>query len=134
VLDASVAMAWMLPAEVDRDRAAAVMERVVLAGAIVPPLWHIEVGNALIVNERRGRLTPQQVPILLRHLAALPVSIDADMAAWVWTDAVGLARTHGLSLYDATYLELARRTRLPLATFDQRLARAAAAERLDRVG
>jgi predicted nucleic acid-binding protein len=131
VLDASVALAWMLPAEVYRDRAASVIEQVVQAGAVVPPLWFIEVGNAVVVSERRGRLPAPQVPILLRHLAALPIAVDAEMTANAWTDTLAVARTHGLSLYDATYLELARRLHLELATFDAQLERAARAERLE---
>jgi predicted nucleic acid-binding protein len=134
VLDASVALAWALSGEVHQGRAAVVMEQLVLAGAIVPPLWHLEVANALVVNQRRGRLPADRVPLLLRRLAALPIAVDQDMTSHVWTETVTLALAQGLSLYDAAYVELAKRTGLKLATLDERLGRAELAVGVARVG
>ena len=90
-------------------------------------LWHLEVRNALVSAERRGRITARGLSDRLRALRRLPVTTDAapDLDA-----VVALARSHRLSIYDAVYLELARRHRAALATLDAGLAHAAAAEDL----
>ncbi len=110
------------------------MEQLVLAGAIVPPLWHFEVANALVVNQRRGRLPADRVPVLLRRLGALPIAVDQGITARVWSETVALALANGLTVYDAAYVELAKRAGLALATLDERLARAALAEGVARIG
>ena len=123
VLDASVACQWLLDDELDARavRAAACVPE---AGALVPQLWHLEVRNALISAERRGRMTAQGLSDRLRALRRLPVTTDAapDLDA-----VVALARSHRLSMYDAVYLELARRRGAVLATLDAGLAQAATA-------
>ena len=91
--------------------------------AVVPALWTLEVANVLLVAERRDRLTESQASHFLALLAQLPIDIDTtavDAAALV---AVG--RRHMLSGYDASYLALAERLGVPLATCDERLAAAA---------
>lgn len=122
VLDASVACDWLLDDELD-PRAARVAERVSQDGALVPQLWHLEVRNALVTAERRGRLTAQGTVDRLRALRQLPVVTDAepDLDA-----VVALARSHRISIYDAVYLELAQRRRAALATLDAGLVEAAA--------
>ena len=112
VLDASVAASWLLDDEMD-PLAALVSARVVEDGAVVPQLWHVEVRNALIVAERRGRISADGLDERVRALVDLPVSTDTepDLDA-----ALALARAHGLSLYDAIYLELAQRYQTAVAT------------------
>ncbi len=126
VLDASVAGSWLLEDELD-PRAARAAERVPEDGALVPQLWHLDVRNALVSAERRGRITARGLNDRLRALRRLPVTTDAapDLDA-----VVALARSHRLSIYDAVYLELARRHRAALATLDAGLAHAATAEDL----
>ncbi len=126
VLDASVAGSWLLEDELD-PRAARAAERVPEDGALVPQLWHLEVRNALVSAERRGRITARGLNDRLRAMRRLPVATDAapDLDA-----VVALARSHRLSIYDAIYLELARRHRAALATLDAGLAHAATAEDL----
>lgn len=128
VLDASVTLAWAFPGEVRAEQARATLLRVAEDAAVVPVHWRLEVGNGLIIGERRGRIRVQQVDVVWRQLGELPIGIDAETNARAWNDAAALARQHGLTLYDAAYLELAARRGLPLATFDGPLARAAAAE------
>lgn len=128
VLDASVALAWALPAEVRADAARNVLLRIAEEAAVVPAHWRLEVGNGLLMGERRGRLLPGQVDAVWRHMVAMPIEIDQETNARAWSSAAGLARKHGLTLYDAAYLELAARRGLPLATFDAALARAAGVE------
>jgi predicted nucleic acid-binding protein len=128
VLDASVALAWMLPGEVDAAQAGRLIGAVAEAGAIVPGHWRLEVANTLLMAEQRGRVAPEGVAALLSRLAALPITTDPETAARAWDTCPDLVRRHRLSLYDAAYLELARRQGLPLASFDGALLRAAEAE------
>jgi len=97
------------------------------AEALVPRHWHLEVRNALLVAERRGRLSTDDVNQRLGALAALPVHTDDEPRLDV---ALALARAHDLSIYDALYLELAQRQASTLATLDAALAHAAEAEGL----
>lgn len=124
VLDCSVAMNWLMPDE-SSPFADEVLERVALYGATVPPLFKVEVGNALLLAVRRKRITPETRKMAFDRLGALPLKEDLQGVRRVWTDCIDLADRHGLSLYDATYLELAIRLDKPLATLDDRLADAA---------
>jgi predicted nucleic acid-binding protein len=126
VLDCSVTLAWFLAESASRD-AADVLDRVVEGGAVVPLLWPLEVGNVLLVAERRGRIAPGTRLRALRALSELPITCDLETPQYAWTGAMNLAVEHGLTLYDAAYLELAVRRNLPLATFDRALGAAAAA-------
>ena len=126
VLDASIAACWAFDDE-DHPVAALALERVRTDEARVPSLWWFEVRNTLIVNERRGRLTESDTAAFLRGLVRLPVTLDRSPKE---TDVLGLARHHRLTVYDAAYLELARREGAPLATLEAALATSARAERV----
>jgi predicted nucleic acid-binding protein len=128
VLDASVALAVVLE-EAGSDAARNIV-RGAAGGIIVPFLWHIEVGNSLILAQRRRQIQPTDRQSHLADLAALRVAVDDAGPAAIWNHTTTLALRHNLTLYDATYLELAVRRNLPLASFDQALIRAAAAEGL----
>jgi predicted nucleic acid-binding protein len=88
------------------------------------------VHNVLLVLARRGRLDTDGYEAAVSALAALDVELESPSWAQVEHAVTRLARLHGLSIYDAAYLELALRERLPLATFDSDLARAARKEGL----
>ncbi len=122
VVDASIALTWCFEDEVTAETEA-IGTRVDSEGAIVPGLWRLEVANTLLLAERRGRIDRSDVEQRLELLAALPISIDADIRAW--TDTLLLARAERLTLYDAAYLELAIRQDVELATLDRDLRRAA---------
>ena len=124
VLDASVAVAWLLGEE-QEPKASSALARLESSEAVVPSIWHMEVRSALLRAERRQRITANQFDDLLGRLMVLPVSTDEKPNLDV---ATALARRHRLSLYDAVYLELATRTHAEVATLDHALARAAAAE------
>ena len=130
VLDCSVAMTWVFPDEAseatDRLRDSLIDDR-----AFVPSLWPIEVGSVLLAATRRSRISSDEWPHICASLDALPIEIEPVSASRVWGPALTLADQHGLSVYDATYLELALRRRLPLATLDQALATAARAAGVD---
>jgi predicted nucleic acid-binding protein len=126
VLDGSVALVWAFEDETDAY-AEAVADSLVKVKALVPALWPLEIANALLVGERRKRITEAQVGQFLTLLHALPLAVDEETAARAWQETLHFARTHALSVYDATYLELAVRRRLPLATLDDALKTAAGA-------
>ena len=120
VLDCSVTMAWVFPDEAteatDRLREALLETR-----AFVPALWPVETANALLVATRRGRIAQDERPGIHGHLEALPIDIDPISTSRTWGAALDLAQAHGISVYDAMYLELAIRMRTPLATLDKAL-------------
>ncbi len=93
--------------------------------AVVPSRWWVEIRNILVVSERRGRITEPDTAVFLRGLTSLRIRVDREPDEGV---VLRLARTHGLSVYDASYLELALRGAIPLATLDTRLTGAASAE------
>jgi len=123
VLDASVVLAVALQ-ETNRHHAASLLGRVAGDGAIVPNIWHVEVGNALLTAERRLTISAEERDEAIQNLSDPPITVDPE-AARVWRDALSLAQRHRLTLYDATYLELGLRHGLPLATFDSAPRRAA---------
>jgi predicted nucleic acid-binding protein len=126
VLDASVALAWVLPDE-DSPKAAALLPRLIEEAAVVPQLWPLEVANVLLVASRRGRLTLMDAQRVAADLQALPIDVDQETHRRAFGTVLELATRHGLSVYDAAYLELAQRRRLPLATFDALLRAACGA-------
>lgn len=126
VLDASVTIAALLPEE--RTQEARVVLRTALNGVLVPVLWHLEVGNILLRAERRGVIRADERVGHIADLSALPVTVDHEGTGYAWHATTVLALRHRLTLYDAAYLELAVRQRVPLATFDRALERAARAE------
>ena len=124
VLDASVALAWFLDDE-QAPQADDVRARLVQDTAFVPQLWHLEVRNGLIIAERRGRLSATRMNECLEALKWLPIQTDSEV---VLEMVVSLSRMHKLSVYDAVYLELAKRRDAALASLDGALLRAAAKE------
>jgi predicted nucleic acid-binding protein len=130
VLDVSVTISALIE-EYQSDEARGILETIARDGAMVPPLWSLEVGHILLRAERRGLLDAVTRRAHLRHLSRLPIAVDHEMAGHAWHDTMALAERHGLALYDATYLELSLRRGLPLATFDAALRRAATAAGAD---
>ncbi len=126
VLDGSVTMVWGFEDEAD-EYAEAILERMPDLQAHVPSLWPLEVANALLVGERRCRITSAETARFLAILGAFPITVDDQTVAHAWTDTLHLARAHNLSSYDAAYLELAIRLGLPLAALDGKLKTAAGA-------
>ena len=129
VLDASVAVAWCFDDE-STPAAWALLDRLRTVPAHVPALWQLEVGNILLGAERRRRITQARAVLFLGILGELDIRVDPDLAGRAFRDVLPLARAGGLTTYDATYLELAMRLGLPLATKDAALIRAANAVRV----
>jgi predicted nucleic acid-binding protein len=130
VLDASVVACWAFTDE-EHPVADLALERIRTDEAHVPTLWWFEVRNILIVNERRKRVTERDTAAFLRGVARLRVTIDRSPDE---TEVLMLARRHRLSVYDASYLELARRDSIALATLDTALAAAAASGGVSLLG
>jgi len=129
VLDASVAVAWCFDDE-STPAAWALLDRLRTALGHVPVLWALEVGNILLGAERRRRITQARAVAFLGILGELDIRVDPDLPGRAFRDVLPLARERSLTTYDATYLELAMRLDLPLATKDAALARAATALRI----
>ena len=124
VIDASILAAWFLDEKSD-PRVEAAFDTVARVETLAPSLFYYEIRNALLVSERRNRITEAMSAAFLRDLALLPIRFDAS-----GDDAIllTLARKRKLTVYDAAYLELAKREALPLATLDRDLEKAAIAE------
>lgn len=130
VIDASVVANWYFAdersTEGDRILGALNLDRV-----SVPEIWWSEIRNVMLMGERRGRSVREHTELFLQFLSGLPIEVvpRADDAP-----IMELARRRQLSFYDACYVELAQQRALPLATFDQAMARAAAAEGVALIG
>lgn len=123
VLDCSMTMAWIFSGETS-DHASALRESLLQDCAIVPALWPMEVANVLLAATRRGRIRQAEWQELIGYLCLLPITIDGETAEHVFTASLPIAETYRLSVYDAVYLELAKRKNLPLATLDKQLSAA----------
>lgn len=124
VLDASVTLAWAFEDE-GNAYPDFVLEALSEAKACVPTIWPLEVGNALLVAERRRRLNQAATVQFLALLWQLPIIVEPERPERLLGEILSLAREQGLSTYDATYLHLAMRRGVPLATTDELLRKAA---------
>jgi predicted nucleic acid-binding protein len=132
VIDASIAVTWCFAdqATPETDR---LLDQVRDEGAFVPTLWRLELANVLLQAEKRGRIDADDVEKRLSLIAQLPISIDPEANSRAWREVVDLARNEGFTSYDASYLELALRRRIPLMTLDRDLAAAAKRRGVDAV-
>lgn len=121
VIDASIALAWVLPDERE-DIAQVVLDRVLREGAAAPALWGWEVQNALCAAERRKRIDLAGVHEALARLRAIGIVLHPRPPLGREYE---FARKHSLTAYDAAYLDLALRGGMMLATADRALAVAA---------
>lgn len=123
VLDNSVLVAWVMNEE--STYADSVCGALVEAQAVVPSIWPLEFSNVMVMAQRRGRLTEAEMTRIRDFVLGLPIEVVTDFPPRVLTDVLGLARQHELSVYDASYLDLAMREGLALASLDKRLVDAA---------
>ena len=124
VLDASATIPWCFADEAT-EQTEALLDQVRQSGALVPSIWSLEVANVLLGAERRGRMTPTQTGSFFGLLDSLPITVAHIEHGDQVVAVLGLGRAHGLSSYDASYLQLAVARGLPLATLDRRLREAA---------
>jgi predicted nucleic acid-binding protein len=124
VVDCSIAMAWLFHDE-GTPKTAALLNRLSTETALVPAWWYIEITNVLAMAERKGRITPAQSDAFIADLSKLGIERDEEGPDRAFTHLLALCRTHRLTSYDALYLDLAIRRRLPLATLDDDLRKTA---------
>ena len=123
VADASVTVAWFIRGQAT-DHTDRLLDRAMRETVHVPALWMPEFVNALITLERRRRLPTAEVDVALQAVADLDIVAERDIGGPAAL--AGLARGYTLTAYDATYLSLALRLKLPLACKDSSLRAAAA--------
>lgn len=124
VIDAASVLSWCFEDE-DGALSDALIERVAAEGAVVPGSWSLDLANGLVMAERRNRISRADSMAFIAMIEELPIVMDGATGARALRDIAGLAREYGLTAYDAAYLELAMRLRLPLVTSDPQLDDAA---------
>ena len=124
VIDASVAISWLF-ADEQTLLSMNLLQQVSGTGAIVPSLWRLEIASALQTGIKRKRIDAPYRDAAIQKLLSLPIETDPDTNDYAWTSTLRLADIHQITVYDASYLELALRRGLPLARRDDQLAAAA---------
>ncbi len=126
-------MAWCF-----QDEATPVTERLLdrmgTEAAAVPDWWHLEIANALVLAERKNRISPAQVAEFISLIERFDLDVDHEGPGRAFSHLLPLCRAHGLTSYDAVYLELALRLRLPLCSLDRGLCAAARAVGVEVLG
>jgi predicted nucleic acid-binding protein len=120
VVDNSVVMAWCFEDETS-SYSDAVLDCLAEATAFVPAIWPLEVGNVLLVAERNHRLSEADSARFIALLSELPIEVEQESPDRMIKEIWALARKHHLSTYDASYLDLAMRKGLSIATRDKNL-------------
>jgi predicted nucleic acid-binding protein len=124
VLDCSVTMAWCFEDE-STSYTDSILEKFTNAEAIVPTIWPLEVANVLLLSKKKGRITEVHSANFIDALLALPITVDPSTSTKAMRSIFLIANKSELTIYDAAYLELAIREKIPLLTFDKKLALAA---------
>ena len=133
IIDCSITMAWCFGDEAT-DETTRIQERLINESALVPALWFLEVTNVLAMAEKRQRISAADATQFVQLLGTLDIQVDDEAAARAFDHLLPLCRTHGLTSYDAAYLDLALRKQLPLATLDEELRPVAATMGLALLG
>ena len=120
MVDASLTLSWCFADEAT-PYSRAVLAALETTYAVVPAIWPFEIANVLALAERKQRISQEGIAAFLETLRRLPIQIERREALWLWQAILPLVRQHRLSGYDAAYLELAKRERMPLATLDDDL-------------
>ncbi len=124
VIDCSVAVTWCFEDEAT-PASDGLLDRLGEESAAAPAIWPLELGNVLVMAERRGRIDAAQLAEFVALVRDLPVAIDQEASERALDEVLALARAEKLTTYDASYLELAMRLGVPLATQDRELRHAA---------
>jgi predicted nucleic acid-binding protein len=119
-------MRWLLAShkKADQDYAENVLKSLFSTTAFVPNLWHLEASNVLLSAKKRKEINAGEIEQFISQLENLPIYTDSQTAQKAFTRTLGLADSYNLSSYDASYLELAIREGLPVATLDKNLKKA----------
>ena len=125
VVDASMAISWVHPAQTTSESEAWLEHVAAGAELVVPSIWPLEVANALLVLQRRRKVSAAERRDALQALGQIPARMDNNSVAMAFGVLSDLAAAESLSVYDASYLELAMRLRFPLSCGDAQLRAAA---------
>lgn len=127
VLDNSVVMRWFFGdgSQKDLEYSLAVLEQVPLSRVMVPAVWSLEVTNVIVRAETKGLVSEARSAEFVRLLADMDIKEETIESSLVFVNVLSVARRYSLSTYDASYLELAMREGVELATLDAELIRAA---------
>jgi predicted nucleic acid-binding protein len=124
VLDTSIALKWFLEDETDRSYSLAILESITdESRPIVPWLWYYEIASTLLIQVHRHRVAFEKMLVYLNIVDEMEIDIDPPNSSAILR-LPQLARNHNLTGYDAAFLELAKRLKIPLATADKALIRA----------
>ena len=124
VMDNSVVMAWCFDDEAS-SYTDAIQDLLAQNFAFVPSIWPLEVTNVLLVAERKKRISKAASGHFIAMLSQLPIVVDSNEPKRVFHDVLSLARQYKLTSYDASYIELAIRKGLPIASLDKAILKAA---------
>ena len=124
VIDNSVVMAWCFEDEAN-SYADTIQDMLIENKAFVPAIWPLEVTNVLLVAERKKRISKAGSGHFTALLSQLPIEVEPSDTDTIFHETISLARQYMLSSYDASYIELAIRKGLPIATQDKAIIRAA---------
>jgi len=124
VIDNSVVMTWCFKDETSQY-ADAILDRFEISTGFVPSIWPLEVCNLLLVAERKRQIGEADITRFIALIAELPIIVKQEPPERMTKEIFALAREHKLSTYDASYLDLAMRKGLPIATLDKNLIAAA---------
>jgi predicted nucleic acid-binding protein len=125
IVDASVGFAWVCQGQATPETDHLLNEVAAGGTVVVPALWLLEMSNVLLMAQRRHRLTGGQRKAAMEKLTAMQLTVDEEGTRHAFGKTSELAENYGLTIYDATYLELALRRSLPLASRDEALRNAA---------
>ena len=125
IVDASVGFAWVYPSQASTETDKLLQQIEAGATVVVPSLWFLAVANSLLIAQRRKLLTAAERKKALEELSVLTFTLDDEASRAAFHKTSELAEKHGLSVYDAVYLEMALRRRLPLGSRDEPLRKAA---------
>ena len=124
VLDCSATLPWVFASEATKATDALLDELSAGGKAWVPALWHLELGNVLLGAKRKGRIDQAGIEKFLSALAVYDIEVDGETLTVAWSKTLALAESFDLTVCDATYLELALRKGLPLASLEEPLRKA----------
>jgi len=129
VLDCSLTMSWLFEDECT-PASDEVLNKLKGSVAAVPTIWPLEVANVLLVSQKRNRISPSKALSFVNALTALPIVIDQSTSERAMHSIFTLAEKLHITIYDAAYLELALREKIPLLSLDRALIKAAHASGL----
>ena len=123
IIDCSITMAWCFSDE-STAKTSKILDRMIDETALVPSLWFLEVANVLAMAEKKKRISRAQSAEFLSLLGTFEVEVDDEFVGRAFSHFLPICRDRDLTSYDATYLDLAVRRSLPLASLDDNLRRA----------